>query len=577
MRELDIIIRGGLLADGLGGPLQRADVGIVDGRIACVDPAGLPQDTVQAREVIDAHGAVVAPGFIDIHTHYDGQAIWDSQLASSSWHGVTTAVMGNCGVGFAPVRVQDRERLIELMEGVEDIPGVALHEGLDWQWESFDDYLRAVERRPHDMDIGAQLPHGALRVYVMGERAARLEPATERDVAQMRELAAEATRAGALGFSTSRSINHKSVKGEPTPSLRASEAELTGIAMGLADAGGGVLQLLSDFTTPSAIEEFAMLRRVVEKSGRPLSFSLAQNNNRPDDWRVLMDLLNQAADDGLPMRCQVAPRAIGVLLGLQASRNPFWVVPEVAALASLPLAERWRTMKTPAFRAQVLEDFAALPDKRQYNFNRLFPLSDPPNYEPPAHTSIAAQAAQRGTTAAELAYDLLLEDEGRALYYETFANYSAGDLRVCREMIAAPNSLIGLGDGGAHVGMICDASFPTFLLSHWSRERGRADGFDLAWLIKRQTHDAAQFIGLHDRGVIKPGMKADVNVLDVEKLGMPAPRLKHDLPANGKRLLQAASGYRATIVTGQVTQRKGEATGQLPGRLLRGSQGLQTA
>ncbi len=577
MRELDIIIRGGLLADGLGGPLQRADVGIVDGRIACVDPAGLPPDTVRAREVIDAAGAVVAPGFIDIHTHYDGQAIWDSQLASSSWHGVTTAVMGNCGVGFAPVRVQDRERLIELMEGVEDIPGVALHEGLDWQWESFDDYLRAVERRPHDMDIGAQLPHGALRVYVMGERAARLEPATERDVAQMRELAAEATRAGALGFSTSRSINHKSVKGEPTPSLRASEAELTGIAMGLADAGGGVLQLLSDFTTPSAIEEFAMLRRVVEKSGRPLSFSLAQNNNRPDDWRVLMDLLNQAADDGLPMRCQVAPRAIGVLLGLQASRNPFWVIPEVAALASLPLAERWRTMKAPAFRAQVLDDFAALPDKRQYNFKRLFPLSEPPNYEPPAHTSIAAQAARRGTTAAELAYDLLLEDEGRALYYETFANYSAGDLRVCREMIAAPNSLIGLGDGGAHVGMICDASFPTFLLSHWSRERGRADGFDLAWLIKRQTHDAAQFIGLHDRGVIKPGMKADVNVLDVEKLGMPAPRLKHDLPANGKRLLQAASGYRATIVTGQVTQRKGEATGQLPGRLLRGSQGLQAA
>ena len=577
MRELDIIIRGGLLADGLGGPLQRADVGIVDGRIACVDPAGLPPDTVRAREVIDAAGAVVAPGFIDIHTPYDGQAIWDSQLASSSWHGVTTAVMGNCGVGFAPVRVQDRERLIELMEGVEDIPGVALHEGLDWQWESFDDYLRAVERRPHDMDIGAQLPHGALRVYVMGERAARLEPATERDVAQMRELAAEATRAGALGFSTSRSINHKSVKGEPTPSLRASEAELTGIAMGLADAGGGVLQLLSDFTTPSAIEEFAMLRRVVEKSGRPLSFSLAQNNNRPDDWRVLMDLLNQAADDGLPMRCQVAPRAIGVLLGLQASRNPFWVIPEVAALASLPLAERWRTMKAPAFRAQVLDDFAALPDKRQYNFKRLFPLSDPPNYEPPAHTSIAAQAARRGTTAAELAYDLLLEDEGRALYYETFANYSAGDLRVCREMIAAPNSLIGLGDGGAHVGMICDASFPTFLLSHWSRERGRADGFDLAWLIKRQTHDAAQFIGLHDRGVIKPGMKADVNVLDVEKLGMPAPRLKHDLPANGKRLLQAASGYRATIVTGQVTQRKGEATGQLPGRLLRGSQGLQAA
>ena len=572
MRDVDILIRGGLLADGHGGPLQRADIGIADGRIASVDLGGAPEGTTRAKETLDAHGAVVAPGFIDIHTHYDGQAMWDSQLASSSWHGVTTVVMGNCGVGFAPVRVQDRQRLIELMEGVEDIPGVALHEGLDWQWESFGEYLKAIERRPHDMDIGAQLPHGALRVYVMGERAARLEPATESDTAQMREIAAEAMRAGAMGFSTSRSINHRSVKGEPTPSLRASEAELTGIAMGLADAGSGVLQLLSDFNVPSAIEEFAMLRRVVEKSGRPLSFSLAQNNSRPDDWRVLLDLLNQAVADGLPMRAQVAPRAIGVLLGLQASRNPFWAIPEVAALGSMSLAERYAVMKKPAFRAQVLEAFAALPEKRQYNFGRLFPLSDPPNYEPPAHTSIAAQAERRGMAAAELAYDLLLEDEGRALYYETFANYAAGDLRVCREMIAADNSLIGLGDGGAHVGMICDSSFPTFLLSHWSRECGRADGFDLSWLIKRQTKDAAEFIGLRDRGVIAPGMKADINVLDVEKLGVPAPRMKLDLPAGGKRLLQGASGYRATLVSGQVTQLRGAATGALPGRLLHGPQ-----
>jgi N-acyl-D-aspartate/D-glutamate deacylase len=569
---MDLVIRGGWVVDGLGGEPFEADVGVSGDRIVQIGAIGAP-GTVE----IDARGQVVTPGFVDIHTHYDGQAVWSSRFVPSSLHGVTTVVMGNCGVGFAPVRVPDRERLIELMEGVEDIPGVALHEGLDWQWESFGDYLKAVERRPHDMDIGAQLPHGALRVYVMGERAARLEPADERDVAQMRELAAEAMRAGALGFSTSRSINHRSVKGEPTPSLRASEAELTGIAMGLADAGHGVLQLLSDFNVPSPEEEFAMLRRVVEKSGRPLSFSLAQNNNRPDDWRLLLDLLNQAVADGLPMRAQVAPRAIGALLGLQASRNPFWAVPEVAALGSLSLAERWQTMKSPAFRARVLEAFAALPAKRRYNFARLFPLSDPPNYEPPAHTSIAAQAERRGVDAAELAYDLLLEDEGRVLYYETFANYAAGDLRVCREMIAADNTLIGLGDGGAHVGMICDSSFPTFLLSHWSRERGRADGFDLSWLIKRQTKDAADFIGLRDRGVIAPGMKADVNVLEVEKLGMPAPRMKLDLPAGGKRLLQGASGYRATIVSGRVTQQDGEATGQLPGALLRGPQAFAVA
>jgi len=562
----DLLIRGGRVADGLGSPLFEADVAITDGRISAVGKID-----GDAREVLDAKGAVVAPGFVDIHTHYDGQAIWDSQLASSSWHGVTTVVMGNCGVGFAPVRQHDRERLIELMEGVEDIPGVALHEGLDWAWESFADYLSALERRPHDVDLCAQLPHGALRVYVMGERAARLEPATEDDIARMREIAAVAMRAGALGFSTSRSINHRTIKGEPTPSLRASEAELTGIALGLKDAGRGVLQLLSDFDTPSLEEEFAMLRRVVEKSGRPLSFTVAQKHDDPQGWRKLLQLVDRAVKDGLPIRGQVAPRPIGMLLGLQASLNPFSGSPMVREIADRPLAERYAIMRDPVFKASVLEHLAKTARKR-LDLKLLFPFGDPPNYEPDAATSIAAQAERTGMSPDELAYELTLEDEGRAFLYTPFANYADGNLDACREMMADPNTVIGLGDGGAHVGMISDASFPTFLMTHWAKECGRDDGFDLSWLIKRQTSDTARTVGLLDRGVIAPGMKADINVIDVDKLALPAPRMTFDLPAGGKRLLQKAEGYRATVLSGVVTYRGGEATGKLPGRLVRGPQ-----
>jgi N-acyl-D-aspartate/D-glutamate deacylase len=469
------------------------------------------------------------------------------------------------------VRQQDHQRLIELMEGVEDIPGVALHEGLDWAWESFAGYLRAVERRPHDLDLCAQLPHGALRVYVMGERAARLEPATESDIARMREIAAEAMRDGALGFSTSRSINHRSIKGDPTPSLRASEAELTGIAMGLADAGKGVLQLLSDFDTPSMEEEFAMLRRVVEKSGRPLSFTVVQKHDDPQGWRKLLKLMDQAVRDGLPIRGQVAPRPIGMLLGLQASFNPFSGSPMVRDIADRPLAERVAIMRDPKFKASVMEHLANTTRKR-LDLRLLFPFGDPPNYEPDPSTSIAAQAERLGRNPDELAYELVLQDEGRAFLYTPFANYHDGNLQACKEMMADPNTVIGLGDGGAHVGMISDASFPTFLMTHWSKECGRADGFDLSWLIKRQTSDTARTVGLLDRGVVAPGMKADLNVIDVEQLALPAPRMKFDLPAGGKRLLQKAQGYRATVLSGVVTYRDGEPTGALPGRLVRGPQ-----
>ena len=569
--SFDLVIRGGEVADGLGGALRSADVAVRDGRIVEVGKL-----TGSGKQEIDARGLLVTPGFVDIHTHYDGQVMWDSQLAPSSWHGVTTAVMGNCGVGFAPVRTRDHERLIELMEGVEDIPGAALHEGLGWGWESFADYLDAVERRPHDIDVCAQLPHGALRVYVMGERAARLEAATPDDIAQMRRLAAEAMRAGALGFSTSRSMNHRSIKGDPIPSLRATRDELMGIALGLGDAGRGVLQFISDFNAPSLEVEFAMLRELVEVSGRPMSISLAQRHSSSRGWRKLLDLVGDAVAAGLTMRAQVAPRPIGVLFGLQGSRNPFSACPSFKAeVAALPLAGKVERLRDPLLRARLLVEIEALQGDsmglRLTAFDRIFPFGDPPDYEPEASSSLAAQAVSRGVSAAELAYDLLLEDEGRAFLFAPFANYADYNLDACREMLDDPNTVVGLGDGGAHVSIISDGSFPTYLLTHWGRDRPQGR-FDLAWLVKRQTSDTARAVGLLDRGVIAPGMKADLNVIDMAKLGLSAPVMSADLPAGGKRLLQRASGYVATVVSGVPVYRDGQATGALPGRLVRGPQ-----
>ncbi|CAN5174009.1 amidohydrolase family protein [soil metagenome] len=571
MTQVDLIIRGGTVADGLGGALFEGDVAIHDGRIV-----GVGAVTGHGREEIDAKGKLVTPGFVDIHTHYDGQAIWDRQLAPSSWHGVTTAVMGNCGVGFAPVRQQDRQTLIELMEGVEDIPGAALSEGLSFSWESFDDYLHALETRSRDIDLCAQLPHGALRVYVMGERAARLEAATPEDIAEMRRLTAQAIRAGALGFTTTRSINHRTVKGDPTPSLRAAADELMGIAMGLKDAGRGVLQFISDFDSPSLTEEFAMLRSLVEASGRPLSVSIAQRHGRGSNiWRELLDLIAQANADGLPMLAQVAPRPIGVLLGLQGSRNPFLPCPAYQAIAERSLEERVALMRDPALRERLLAEVGQpsdMPGARRWTaFDRIFAFGDPPDYEPPASSSLAARAGREGVSAAELAYDILLEDEGRAFLFAPFANYADYNLDVCAEMMADPYTVIGLGDGGAHVSVISDGSFPTYVLSHWGRDRPHGR-FDLGWLVKRQTSDTARAVGLLDRGVLAPGMKGDVNIIDMDRLALAAPRMASDLPAGGRRLLQRAHGYVATIVSGITIYREGEATGDLPGKLVRGQQ-----
>ncbi|HEY1709321.1 MAG TPA: amidohydrolase family protein [Rhizomicrobium sp.] len=570
--QFDLVVRNGNIADGKGGPVVEGDVAVKDGKIAAIGK-GLNAGT----EEIDAKGKLVTPGFVDIHTHYDGQATWDERLNPSSWHGVTTVVMGNCGVGFAPVRRADHDRLIELMEGVEDIPGVALHEGLKWNWESFGDYLKAIESVPHDIDIGAQLPHGALRVYVMGERGANLEAATENDIAEMRVLAADAMRAGALGFSTSRTLNHKTVKGDPTPSLRATEAELMGIALGLKDANSGVIEMISDFNQPDLPTEFGMIRRLVEASGRPLTLSLAQGHSYSEGWRRILELIEDSSANGVPIKAQVAPRPIGVLLGLQGTVNPFITHASFQAIKDKPLAEKVRAMRDPAFRAAIMAESLEREENHPLGrgimaFDRMFPLGDPPNYEPPKESSIAAMAARSNRMAPEIAYDLLLEDEGRAFLFSPFANYANYNLDHCGEMIAHKDCVMGLGDGGAHVGLISDASFITYLFSHWGRDRAKGK-FDLGYLVKRQTQDTARAVGLLDRGVIAPGIKGDLNVIDFDALAVKAPTMAYDLPAGGKRLLQRASGYDATIVSGQVIYRDGKGTDALPGKLIRGPQG----
>lgn len=570
MAHHDLIIRNGILIDGSGAPARPADIAIVDGRIAAVGAIDGGAD-----EEIDAQGLLVTPGFVDIHTHFDGQAMWDSRLAPTTWHGVTTVVMGNCGVGFAPVRPGDRDSLIALMEGVEDIPNPCLAEGLDWAWESFSDYLGAVERRTHDADICALLPHAALRLYVMGERALRLEAASEDDIAAMRALTAEAMRAGAIGFSTSRTIGHKTLAGDPIPSLRAAERELTAIALGMKDAGHGIFEVISDWDMPDVDAEFALLRRVVEASGRPALVSVTQRYHQPDVWRRVMELARQASAEGVPMRTVVAPRPIGILLGLEGTQNPFSGTRTYREIAHLPLEERVARMRDPALRARMLADdplelntFALLP---RLSNERVFPLGAPIDYAPPRERSLAAIAAREGRSAPEVAYDLLLEEEGRALLFAPVVNYLDYDLEACREMISDSNALFGLGDGGAHVGFITDASFPSYLLSHWARDAG---ALPIEEVVRRLTAANADAVGLADRGRIAPGLKADLNLIDLDGLRLERPYLAHDLPAGGTRLMQRADGFRMTILSGRITYRDGLPTDSLPGRLVRGPQRL---
>ena len=568
MAEFDLVIRGGTIVDGSGAERFDGDVAISAGRIASVGPKAAGR----GREEIDARGKLVTPGFVDIHTHYDGQVTWDDRLQPSSWHGVTTVVMGNCGVGFAPCRADDRDRLIRLMEGVEDIPFPVLSEGLPWNWNSFPDYLDALDQRRTDIDFAAQLPHAALRVNVMGERGADREPATPADIAAMAEQAEAAMRAGALGFTTSRTLNHRTSDGQPTPTLTAAEDELQGIAQGLKRAGAGVLQFVSDF--PDPVAEFGMMRRLVERSGRPLSFSLVQADRAPDAWRMLLGFLENATADGLPMRAQVCGRPVGIMLGLELTLNPFTFHPSYRAIARQPLAEQLAALRDPDFRARLLaeEPSEENPMARSTltNFARMWLITTPPDYEQTADNTVAAHAARAGLSPAEFALDHLLGNGGRNMIYLPFLNYSNDSLEPALAMMQHKDTVLGLSDGGAHVGTICDGSFPTSMLVHWTRDRTRGPKLPLEWVVKAQSADTAAAVGLHDRGRLAPGLKADVNIIDYDRLLLHAPEVRFDLPAGGKRLVQRADGYAATVVAGRVTYRDGQATSELPGRLVRG-------
>ncbi len=566
----DLVIKNGLVYDGLGGKPYEADVAIDGGIITTVGKV-----TAGGREEIDARGQIVTPGFVDPHTHFDGQVTWDPYLAPTTCHGVTTAVMGNCGVGFAPCAPDRHEWLIGLMEGVEDIPGSALAEGIKWGWESFPEYMNTVEASPLAIDVGLQIPHGALRAYVMGERGARLEPANEEDTARMAALVGEALDAGALGFSTSRTEKHRDKHGEHTPTYRAEADELHGIARAMGRKGKGVIQLIADFRDVDW--EFGMLRGMVEISGRPLSLTIEQDDRHPDTWAKVLDKIAEANADGLPMRGQVPPRATGVVMGLTATLNPFLLYKTWYEIAGRTPEAQAQALRDPDFRARLL---AEQPEYKPgeistllfSGFHKMFKLGERPDYEPAPEASAEAHGKREGRDPREVLLDWMAEDDGKALLYFPLMNYYPGDLSYVEKMLTHPNTAFGLGDGGAHVGIICDASFPTTVLTHWGRDRSRGPKLPLEWIISGQTKKTADLVGLHDRGVLAPGMKADVNVIDFDNLTLHRPDVVYDLPAGGKRFIQRADGYTATVVSGNVAFREGRPTGTLNGRLVRGAQ-----
>ncbi|MDA9425553.1 MULTISPECIES: N-acyl-D-amino-acid deacylase family protein [Bradyrhizobium] len=570
MNNPDLVIRGGTVADGSGGALFEADVAITGGRISEVGKVAS-----KGREEIDAHGKLVTPGFVDVHTHYDGQVTWSQDITPSSQNGVTTAIMGNCGVGFAPCKPEDHTRLIQLMEGVEDIPEPVLSAGIPWAWESFPDYMDWLSKRNFDIDIGAQLPHAALRVYVMGERGARRDPSTAEDNAAMAKLAGEAVRSGALGFSTSRTLNHRTSTGDFTPTLKAGEDELTAIAGAMHREGRSVLQFVLDLSTIH--EDLPMMLRVADNTKCPISFSITQNDKAPQRWRQTLHEINAAARRGLSITAQIAARPVGLLLGLELSRNPFQTHPSYKAIAHLPLRERLARLHQSEVRKAILGETATATDDPLFfrpDYDKMFLLGDPPDYEQPPENALGPQARRQGRPPEELAYDAMLSDGGRGMLYVPFLNYSDGNLDATREMLLDPQSVPGLSDGGAHCGIICDASFPTYLLTHWTRDRRRGEKLTIPFVVAAQSRKTALSVGLTDRGLIAPGYKADVNVIDYDRLHLHPPKVHYDLPVGGRRLLQDVDGYEATIVSGVVTRRQGEATGHRPGKLIRGAQGV---
>lgn len=568
-----LVIRNGTIYDGTGAAPFEGDVAVTDGQIVAVgtiDEALVDSGT----EVIDADGRVVTPGFVDAHTHYDGQVTWDPYVQPSTFHGVTTIVTGNCGVGFAPCQPEERDWLIGLMEGVEDIPGTALHEGIQWEWETFPEYLDALERRDLAIDVGTQVPHGAVRTFVMGRRGANHEVATPEEIADMKRVVKEAIEAGALGFSTSRTEKHKDSAGVLTPTITAFEDELVGIAEALGELDAGVLQGISDFYDFPA--EFRMFRAMTEASGRPTSITVEQQDARPEWWKELLDAVTQAQRDGLPMRGQVPPRATGVLLGLTATLNPFSFHPSYRRLHPMSLEEKVAELRRPEVREALLREESTLTEGLAAeiisSWHKMFRLGDPADYEPAPEDSFAGLAESSGRTPQEIAYDALLEKDGRALIYHPLFNYLTGDLSLVQEMLEHPHTTFGLSDGGAHCGVISDASFPTTLIQHWGRDRTRGPKLPLERLVAMQTSETAGLVGLLDRGVVAPGYKADLNVIDFDNLTLHEPTVAYDLPAGGRRLVQRASGYDYTIVAGQIAFRGGEPTGVLNGRLIRGAQ-----
>jgi N-acyl-D-aspartate/D-glutamate deacylase len=580
--EYDLKIVGGQVLDGDGGDAVRADVGIKDGVIVDVGECD-----GSAGSVADADGAIVTPGFIDLHTHYDGQVSWDEELRPSVNFGVTTAILGNCGVGFAPVRAADRDRLIRLMEGVEDIPGTALHEGITWNWESFPEYMDAIDALPHTINFGVMAVHDPIRVYVMGERAICSEPASDDDIEKMRRLVSEAMDAGAAGFSTGRTDVHRTADGDWTPSSEATREELVGIASALQGRKAGVLQLVNDFNLERPgdefDEEFSLIESFVRAGQRPASISLMQRDFAPEQWLRILAETERLNAEGVDFRVQVAPRAIGVFNGLQCTFHPLLAQPSYLAIRDKPLEERVAIMRDPEFRRQCLSEqpiklagegssVPPIVDRIIGEIDtiafKLFRLGENPDYEQAADESLGAEAKRDGVPVMEKLYDVCLEMDGRQLIYFPIYNYTEFSYDNVHTMLTHPNALLGLSDGGAHVGTICDASFPAYFLSHWTRDRERGR-IELPRAVQMLTADASDYLGLTDRGRIRPGQRADINLIDYDALTLEPPKMVQDLPAGGQRLLQSARGFRATFVRGEQVIEDDRVTDARPGRLVR--------
>jgi N-acyl-D-aspartate/D-glutamate deacylase len=569
----DLVIRNGTIVDGTGKARFVGDLAIDGDRISAVGTVDQ-----EGRREIDATGLLVTPGFVDMHTHYDAQVTWDPYITPSGWHGVTTVVMGNCGVGFAPVRADRREFLIRIMEGVEDIPGAALTDGIEWDWETFPEYLDALERRNWVADVGTQVPHSALRAWVMDDRCADGIDATPAEIQEMASLTTEALQAGALGFTTSRTPFHKSIDGDDVPGTNAELEEVHGIAEGMAAAGHGVFECALHH--PDVPQSFTWLREVAKTTGEPVVFNFNISDVVPEMWRDVLEMLDEAATDDIPLYGQIAGRPVGVLMSWEGTLNPFIGRPSFEALRGLEPADLLKRLRDPDVRAAILaeksEDDRTLVQFISQTWSRMWRFAGDADYEPAADQSLEALAAGDPQAAAELAYDHLNSDDGRGIIYFPFLNYAAGSLEPLREMHEHPRTRMGLSDGGAHCGTIVDGSMPTYMLAYWTRDRVRGPLLELEHVVHRQTQQTAEFYGLRDRGRLEPGFRADVNVIDLENLAVDPPRMQYDLPTGAPRYVQQGRGYKFTICAGRVTVQDDEFTGELPGQLLRGPQELES-